>query len=149
LVVIAIIGIISTVVIVTLNGARNKGKDASAKASLASLHGATDLFYTKNNYHYGAGVGVAASAIQNTTADETTLCKSADIIKLASAAFTQTANPVNCSISDSGESFIIYGQLIGATSANDYFCVDSSAFSGSVDFTNSLTDITAELRCRP
>jgi prepilin-type N-terminal cleavage/methylation domain-containing protein len=53
LVVIAIIGILSGVVLTSLNTARNKAKDAAAKADLAQMRTAAEMLYdsgTVNSY---------------------------------------------------------------------------------------------------
>lgn len=53
LVVIAIIGILSAVVLASLNTARNKGADAAAKSSLNNARAQAELFYdsqTPNSY---------------------------------------------------------------------------------------------------
>ena len=52
LVVIAIIGILASVVLVSLNSARNKGNDAAVKANLAGVRTQAELHYdnTSNTY---------------------------------------------------------------------------------------------------
>jgi prepilin-type N-terminal cleavage/methylation domain-containing protein len=52
LVVIAIIGILSAVVLASLNTARNKGADASIKASMANARAQAELYYDENVNSY-------------------------------------------------------------------------------------------------
>jgi prepilin-type N-terminal cleavage/methylation domain-containing protein len=52
LVVIAIIGILSAIVLASLNSARNKAQDANVKATLANMRGAAEIYYSTNN-NYG------------------------------------------------------------------------------------------------
>jgi len=53
LVVIAIIGILAAVVIVSLNRARNKGKDAAVKAQMGQLRPAAEMFMDDNGVYTG------------------------------------------------------------------------------------------------
>lgn len=53
LVVIAIIGILSGIVLTSLNSARNKANDAKVKADLAGLRTAAEIFYSDNANSYG------------------------------------------------------------------------------------------------
>lgn len=52
LVVIAIIGILSTVVLASLNGARQKAKEAKAKATINQARAAAEMYYNDNAYSY-------------------------------------------------------------------------------------------------
>lgn len=52
LVVIAIIGILASVVLASLNSARNKGADAAIKSNLANVRAQAELFYDNNNSSY-------------------------------------------------------------------------------------------------
>lgn len=54
LVVIAIIGILSAIGLVSLNGAREKARDAQRKSDLAQYKSALVLFYDDNTNHYPA-----------------------------------------------------------------------------------------------
>lgn len=54
LVVIAIIGILASVVLASLNTARDKGNDASIKASLASVRVQSELVYDASGNSYAA-----------------------------------------------------------------------------------------------
>ncbi len=52
LVVIAIIGILASVVLASLNNARDKGEDAATKQQLSSLRAAAELSYDNNSRSY-------------------------------------------------------------------------------------------------
>lgn len=68
LVVIAIIGILASVVLASLNSARNKGNDAAIKANLDNARAQAELFYDSNGNSYNnvcggdANVSVAGIA---------------------------------------------------------------------------------------
>lgn len=53
LVVIAIIGILASVVLASLNTARDKGSDAAIKANLNSARAQAEIFYDTNNSYLG------------------------------------------------------------------------------------------------
>lgn len=63
LVVIAIIGILASVVLASLNTARNKGADAATKSQMSSARAQAELFYDSNGNSYDAGT--AASDVCN------------------------------------------------------------------------------------
>jgi len=131
LVVIAIIGILSAVVLASLNTARNKGKDASAKASMQAIRASAELFYnsaTGNNTYGGEGVG-------------TGVCIDTDVAKLITAVQAQlTPNTVTCTVASAGENFTASVMLKDETT----FCVDSGGNSGVVP----VAGITAGTSCQ-
>jgi prepilin-type N-terminal cleavage/methylation domain-containing protein len=53
LVVIAIIGILASVVLASLNSARNKGADAAIKSNLANARAEAELYYDSGNTYLG------------------------------------------------------------------------------------------------
>ena len=61
LVVIAIIGILSAVVLASLNTARGKGNDAAIKGNLNGLRATAELYYDSNNQSYGTGTNCITS----------------------------------------------------------------------------------------
>jgi prepilin-type N-terminal cleavage/methylation domain-containing protein len=52
LVVVAIIGIITALVLVALSSARNKGGDAAVKSNLATVRSRAEIFYSENSESY-------------------------------------------------------------------------------------------------
>ena len=121
LVVVAIIGILASIVLVSLNAARAKGRDASAKGSMASLRAAAEIWYDDHNQDYS---GVCVGGYNN----------SPEIQALLSAAEAETGNPPICeSNSISWAASIMLN--------NEYvFCVDSSGFSGDYFSTGTQVD---------
>jgi prepilin-type N-terminal cleavage/methylation domain-containing protein len=61
LVVIAIIGILASVVLASLNTARNKGSDAAVKADMSGIRAQAEIYYDTNS-RYNADGTTAISA---------------------------------------------------------------------------------------
>ncbi|OGH95186.1 MAG: hypothetical protein A2538_03375 [Candidatus Magasanikbacteria bacterium RIFOXYD2_FULL_41_14] len=78
LIVVAIIGLLSTLAVVALGSARVKARDSKRLADLKQLQTALELFYTDNNeYPTGSGVllgSTAAACLNSTVGWATTGC---------------------------------------------------------------------------
>ena len=103
LVVIAIIGILSGIVLTSLNSARGKAEDAKVKADLSGLRSAAEIYYSDNNDSYGS----AASCAEGMFADDSVSPYLRDALGLECVANGQT-------------------YAVSATLENGSFCVDSS-----------------------
>jgi prepilin-type N-terminal cleavage/methylation domain-containing protein len=57
LVVIAIIGVLASVVLASLNSARNKGTDAAIKSGLANMRAQAEIYYDTNGGYSSAAIG--------------------------------------------------------------------------------------------
>ena len=136
LVVIAIIGILSAVVLASLNTARNKGKDASAKGSLSSLRASAEIYYANINSYGPAGAAVTTAGV----------CGDSDVTKLMSAAQTQTGNAAVCThnatAGAAATSYTVYDLLTNT----QYFCLDSTGFAGEI--ANLTSGYTAGSKCK-
>ena len=73
LVVIAIIGILSAVVLASLNTARSKGNDAAIKSNLSTIQTQAELYYDSTG-GYGSGTGGATAVATGTSATAGTTC---------------------------------------------------------------------------
>ncbi len=105
LVVIAIIGILASVVLASLNTARDKGADASAKASLNNMRAQMELFYddqSPNSYDTGC------------TADAT-------VAAALTAAGDAVGGTADCDDDDDE-----WAAEILLTDGSTYYCVDST-----------------------
>ena len=67
LVVIAIIGLLASVVLVSLNGARSKARDTKRRADLHQMSTALEFYYNDNNSSYPSTGGSWRTACSNTT----------------------------------------------------------------------------------
>lgn len=130
LVVVAIIGILASIVLVSLNSARAKGRDASAKGSMSSLRAAAEIWYDDHNGTYAS---FCPGTITMTT-PSTAL--PGDAGTLIDAAKQETAQLPKC---NSGT--INFAASIKLNSGR-WFCVDSGGFAG--EFNLDGSGITAE-----
>ena len=76
LVVIAIIGLLATIVLVSLNNARNKANNAKIKSDLSQMMLAVEMYYSDNSTYplNGASCGVAGTGVVNTIASGGAVC---------------------------------------------------------------------------
>ncbi len=116
LVVIAIIGILSAVVLASLNTARSKGNDAAIQSDLSTIQTQAEIFYGTGNTYTG-------------------VCADATIVKaLAGASTANGGTAPTCQTS--GTAYAVSSKLSSNTSR--YWCVDSTGASS-----NSTTALAA------
>ena len=119
LVVIAIIGILASVVVASLNSARNKGNDAAIKANLANIRSQAELYYDGNNNQYASGAVSACDAASSVFTDPT-------VANAIAAANTASNGSATCNSSDGSDWAISVPLQEGGS-----WCVDSSGQSAS------------------
>lgn len=107
LVVIAIIGILASVVLASLNSARDKGEDAAIKSNLNNARAQAALYYEDNTSSY---LGVCAAAQSATPGG---------ILDLVSAAIGGGAAAADCD--DDANGWAAEKELNSGT----FYCVDS------------------------
>lgn len=128
LVVVAIIGILASIVLVSLNSARAKGRDASAKGSISSIRASAEIYYDTNNSTY---TDMCAGGLGTNTP------LSDDVDGLLKAAQKQTGQAPVCQSTQ-------LSYVAGITLNNGhFFCVDSTGFAGDFDSANNLIVQTA------
>lgn len=108
LVVVAIIGVLASVVLASLNSARNKGADAAVKANLANMRAQAEIFYDgTGNSSYTAVCNdptmTAAQAAAVAAGNNGGLCSSTATDWAAWAGLKGTATDAWC-VDDSGDS---------------------------------------------
>jgi prepilin-type N-terminal cleavage/methylation domain-containing protein len=119
LVVIAIIGILSAIVLASLNSARTKATDAKTQGQMASIRAAAEIAYNGSNY------GTAGSAN-----DCGTLVTNAALTGLMTASnWPNTTAPACASNAAAGGSITAWA-MTHAMNAG-YWCVDSNGTSAS------------------
>ena len=132
LVVIAIIGILASVVLASLNTARNKGADAAIKANLANLRAQGEAYYDTNSNYGTATIAAAATSAACSTAS-TLFATSANpslnpgIVAAESASDSSTSTWVaTCAVGPGS-----WAVSVPLKSATGSWCVDSSGSSKS------------------
>ncbi len=136
LVVIAIIGILASIVLVSLGSARGKGSDASIQGNLGSIRTQAELFAGDNSYKYSTDTTVLASAACPTTGN--TMFNANPTIKAAiegarAANGDTLANISRCAVGVNGGTYAVAVQLRAVTG---WWCVDSA---GTAKNTGSAT----------
>jgi prepilin-type N-terminal cleavage/methylation domain-containing protein len=123
LVVIAIIGILSAVVLASLNTARSKGGDAAIQSNLDTIRTQAELEYSNsspNQYDSTARTTCPTAVVANTMWDTTII----NAIKQAQT----TGGTVSCHTSTGAAgAYAVSSSLI--TNSGLYYCVDSTGVS--------------------
>jgi len=128
LVVIAIIGILASVVLASLNTARDKGSDSAVKQNLSGMRAQAEVFYddeTKGNGTYGT-----AFAEGDCAATSGTLFEDPNIVMQYSAAAAASGAGVVASCVSTGDAWAVSVPM-KSTPTNSW-CVDSLGVSGEV-----------------
>ena len=121
LVVIAIIGILSAVVLASLNTARSKGNDAAIQSDLSTIRTQSEIYFDgPGGNAYGTNTVLESSCA---TADN--MFNDSNINRAAAAANSIDSNNVTCNVSAGGTEYAVSAQLV--TDTTKYWCVDSSS----------------------
>ncbi len=124
LVVIAIIGVLSAVVLASLNTARSKGADAAIESNLSTIQTQAEMYYSDNSNSYGTA---GASATITTTLASGTgdmFVANVTINKAVNAALAASGSSGKYVIGQGGASYAIEIPL--KTSSSNFWCIDSS-----------------------
>jgi prepilin-type N-terminal cleavage/methylation domain-containing protein len=133
LVVIAIIGILSAVVLASLNTARTKGSDAAIQSDIGSVRTQAEIYHNaNNNYGTNAAVESSCAAADNLFSDPT-------IVKQVAAADLANGptNDVTCNVAANGTAYAVSAALVATPGS--YYCVDST---GSATTTTTALGLT-------
>ena len=128
LVVIAIIGILASIVLVSLGTARNKAKDSAIKAELAGLRASAEMYATDNSESYS---GLCADTGANGG------------VRIGAAILS---HGVTWQCEDAAGAWMACAPL--ATAAANQHCVDSNGASKQIDGTTcNAAFLTANTSC--
>ncbi|TSC71257.1 MAG: prepilin-type N-terminal cleavage/methylation domain-containing protein [Parcubacteria group bacterium Gr01-1014_49] len=139
LVVIAIIGVLSAVVLASLNTARSKGNDAGVKANLSTVKTQAALFLSDNSNAYGVfnnGSGAPATCPVSGTAGATVFHNATIENAIAAAKVDSSGGATACYSTNTEYAVVVARPADVAAQTSTYWCVDSSGVSCGV---NSLT----------
>ena len=110
LVVIAIIGILASVVLASLNSARQKGSDAAIKSTINNARAQAEIFFdTNGNYTNVCTTAGSSDGIQD--------------LEAAAEAQNSTANTTTC---NDGTNAWAMSSLLVSPATSTYYCVDST-----------------------
>ncbi len=123
LVVIAIIGILSAVVLASLNQAHQKGSDAAIQSDLSAIRIQAEI-YRDNQANNSYGTNTILESDCTGSANDTMFVDS-NINRAAAAANSIDSNNVTCNVSAGGTEYAVSAQLV--TDTTKYWCVDSSS----------------------
>jgi prepilin-type N-terminal cleavage/methylation domain-containing protein len=136
LVVIAIIGILASIVLVSLNSARNKGKDTRIVSDVTQVRTQIEAEALADG-NYAAGTGKCIGAANTLNVTDAGNCKtlSADADANSGLTANTTLNVVTPAVS-SGQvtTYAVYGKL---STASTYYCVDSTGKTNSANSNNT------------
>ncbi len=119
LVVIAIIGILASVVLASLNTARDKGSDAAAKGAMSQLRAQAELYYDNGRTYAGfcgtsTTTPILTNAASNGISTATTL----------NTTYATAGDATHTTCHDTANAYAAEVNLKG--SAGNLFCVDST-----------------------
>jgi Tfp pilus assembly protein PilE len=116
-VVIAIIGILASVVLASLNSARSKGADAKVQGQLANARAAAEIYYASNN-----GYGITASSC--TTANSIFVDAASGMKALATVANYPAGTTLVCNSTAAA-----WAMSANLSTTGKFWCVDSTGAS--------------------
>lgn len=132
LVVIAIIGILASIILVSLGSARNNANDGKVKAELNSLRTAAELYASVGKYQTGSTAITTCSAVNSFFSDANTGKPLLDDISKLVNGTIGTYTNMTCGINASGSAWAVSSKLPSGTAgtASTYVCVDSNGSAG-------------------
>lgn len=128
LVVIAIIGILSAVVLASLNTARSKGNDAGVKANLNTVSTQAAIYSSDNANSYGVPFndGAGAAAACPTTGSGSVVHEPTIMNAIAKALVDSSGGTAMCLSTDVDYAVAVSRPAEVATTTSLYWCVDSA-----------------------
>ena len=144
---IAIIGILSSIVIASLNSARTKGSVAAAKGQLAQLRTQAENYYDNNGGYASSSVSTVTTSAGCTSSVANTMLADATIRTQLTQIGTNTASPTSmaCGISADRQKF----HVLVALKDNTYWCVDNQGANKALPgtFSGTMLTITTQGTC--
>jgi len=145
LVVIAIIGILSGIVLASLNTARSKGNDAAIKGNMAGIRSQAEIYYdatTGGNQTYGTIVATTTAAAD---CGSTGIWADPNIKQAITAAAVASGGPYAVCATGTGGSYYMAAVRLKADTSQAW-CISSSGQAKQISW-NSGTPLAATLGC--
>ncbi|MBU6427191.1 type II secretion system GspH family protein [Patescibacteria group bacterium] len=124
LVVIAIIGILASVVLVSLGSARQKGADAKIQEELGQARSAAEIFSSNNGNSYG-------------TAPTSGICTTGSMFTDGVSGMRQALSAISTA-TDCGSNGTAYSIAAALNTSGQYWCIDSTGVSRNTTAAGSL-----------
>lgn len=131
LVVVAILGILTSIVLVSLGTANTSGADGAVKTNISNIRAQAQLYYIDKR-NYGSNSFVVNSTGDCTSGTTNTVFEDARIrLQVAAANLANgggTTADVYCNVAANGAGYAVYARLPSSISSppTTYFCVDSN-----------------------
>ena len=137
LVVIAIIGVLSAVVLASLNTARSKGNDAAVQTDMEGIRNQAQIYYGDHTNSYGvAGTNGSSCALADNAGN---LFEDATVARQITGADTANGAAAGMTCNVSGTAYAASAALVATPGS--YYCVDSTG--AGMTTTNALGTNTA------
>jgi type II secretory pathway pseudopilin PulG len=127
LVVVAIIGILASVVLASLNSARTKGADAATKANLSGVRAQAELFYDTASTYTGVCTAGAGTINAGVLAAGKAYSSAISAINVNSVPAAPSLTTASCNTN--GSAWAAEAPLKSALAGALMFCVDSTGAS--------------------
>jgi len=122
LVVIAIIGILSAVVLASLNTARSKGQDAAIQADLTGIRTQAAIYHSSNDSY---GPTDNTDVVSSCDATNSNLFSDQTVQNQITGALKANNNgTITCNVSADGKEYAVSAALVATPGT--FFCVDST-----------------------
>lgn len=122
LVVIAIIGILSAVVLASLNTARSKGNDAAVMSDLDGIRTQAGIYSSASGSY-----GTNSIAVTDCTTAGTLFTDPTVVNQLAGVSKANNEGTISCNVGAKGVTYAVSAALV--TTPGTFFCVDSTGVS--------------------
>lgn len=125
LIVIAVIGVLSSVVFSSLNTARSKGNDAKVKAQLSGLRNSAQIYFDTNQHFATVDGSLDCVSTADTLLEDVNIRSYLDNMPAGSTS--------KCAIPAIGTSYAIATKV--SSGVEDYWCIDSGGISRAITIT--------------